>query len=88
MSQGRLHQALATYHQALQVASESSERGERTPLAIGLVFGGLAQLYREWNNLDLATEHAFKALELGELGGPKDNLLLGYLTLSGWPGIV
>ena len=82
VSQGRLHQAVATYHQALQVASEGSERGAPTSLSAGLAHGGLAQLYREWNNLDLATEHALKAIELGELGGPKDNLLLGYLTLG------
>ncbi len=72
VSQGRLHQGFETYEQALQVSTARQERGAATPLAVGLVYAGLAQIHREWNDLDMAAEYALKAIELGEFGGHLD----------------
>ena len=82
LSEGKLHQAAETYQQALQVITERENRGEAIPLAIGMVYAGLSLIWLEWNDLGQATELAFKAIELGELGGPMDNLMQGYLALA------
>ena len=82
ISQGHLHQAAEIYQQASQVTTERENRGESIPLAIGMVYAGLSLIWLEWNNLGKATELAFKAIELGELGGPMDNFMQGYLALA------
>ena len=82
VDQGNLHEAVETYQRALRVATEWETRGEALPLAVGMAYGGLSQIYREWNDLAKATELALKAIELGELGGPMDNLMRGYLALA------
>lgn len=77
VSQGNLHQAAETYQQALQVITERETRGEFIPLAIGIVYAGLSLIWLEWNDLGKATELAFKAIELGELGGPHGQFYAG-----------
>ena len=47
-----------------------------------MVYAGLSLIWLEWNDLGQATELAFKAIELGELGGPMDNFMQGYLALA------
>ena len=80
--QGNLYQAAETYQQALQVVIERESRGESIPLTVGMVYAGLSLIWLEWNDLGKATELAFKAIELGELGGPMDNFMRGYLALA------
>jgi LuxR family maltose regulon positive regulatory protein len=82
LSQGRLHQAAETYQQALQVATERVKRGEPASSAVGMAYAGLAALQYEWNDLDIATQHTLKAIELGKLAGLADNLLSGYIVLA------
>ena len=82
VSQGHPHQAADTYQEALRVVTQQETQGESIPLAVGMVYAGLSLIRLEWNDLGQATELAFKAIELGELGGPMDNFMLGYLALA------
>jgi LuxR family maltose regulon positive regulatory protein len=61
MRQGQLHQAAATYRQALKAATGA--QGERAPIA-GQALVGLGELHREWNDLDAATRYLTEGIEL------------------------
>ncbi len=56
---GKLHEAEAMYRQALELAAEL---GEALPVA-GLVYLGLGDLYREWNDLEAATSFLDQGIE-------------------------
>jgi LuxR family maltose regulon positive regulatory protein len=78
MLQGQLHEARRLYEQALELAFD--KRGRMLPIA-GAAKIGLAELLREWNDLEAATEHLTEGLELtrqwGEIG-----TLDGYIALA------
>jgi LuxR family maltose regulon positive regulatory protein len=63
MRQGRLHQAAATYRRALDIATDA--QGERLPIA-GAALVGLAELSREWGDLDRATQYLLEGIRLSE----------------------
>ena len=70
MAQGRLREAMSTYEQALQLATEHS--------AIQLwgaadMHVGMSELHLERNDLDAATQHLLRSQELGELAGLRHN---------------
>ena len=61
--QGQLQEAMATYRQALDLATN----GEGTLLPVaGLAFIGMGELLREWNDLASATQHLEQGIELAQ----------------------
>src|SRR5829696_315827 len=66
ITQGRLREAMRTYQRALQLAAEQDASGLR---GTADMHTGMADLYREWNELDAATQHLTTARELGEGAG-------------------
>lgn len=70
ITQGRLHDALRTYQQGLQLATEQG-----TPVLRGTadMYVGMAEIERERNNLSLARQHLLRSKELGDLAGLPKN---------------
>jgi LuxR family transcriptional regulator, maltose regulon positive regulatory protein len=66
LAQGRLHEALHTYEGGLQLAAE---HGTPTMRGTADMHVGLAELHREWGELDVATQHLRRAEEQGEHTG-------------------
>jgi LuxR family maltose regulon positive regulatory protein len=71
--QGRLHDAMHTYEQSLQLGT-----AQHTPGALGSrpvlrgtadMYVGMSELEREHNDLDVAREHLLRSKELGEHTG-------------------
>jgi LuxR family transcriptional regulator, maltose regulon positive regulatory protein len=63
IAQGRLHEALRTYEQALQLAAEQDGPVLRGTADMHV---GISGLYREWNELHVAMQHLVTSQELGE----------------------
>ncbi len=70
-ARGRLHEAAATYAQALQFAAS---QGEPLPVGAADLYRGLSELAREWGNLESAAQHLLTAQNLSEQA-----------ALTGWP---
>jgi LuxR family transcriptional regulator, maltose regulon positive regulatory protein len=70
IAQGRLHNAMRTYEQALQLAME---RGTPTLRGTADMYVGMSELHREHNDLHTATQHLLRSQELGELAGFPQN---------------
>ena len=70
IAQGRLHEAMRTYEQALQLATEQG-----TPVLRGTadMYVGMSELHREHNDLHAATQHLLRSKELGEHTGFPQN---------------
>jgi ATP/maltotriose-dependent transcriptional regulator MalT len=70
IAQGRLHEAMRTYEQALQLAAEQG-----APLLRGTadMYVGMSELHRERNDLHAATQHLLSSQELGERTGIPEN---------------
>jgi|SRR5579872_459996 len=68
--QGRLHDAMRIYEQALQLAAAQGE-----PILRGTadMYVGRSELYREWNDLDAAAQLLQRSKELGALAGLPQN---------------
>jgi ATP/maltotriose-dependent transcriptional regulator MalT len=66
IAQGRLHEAMTTYEQALQWAMAPG-----APVLQGAadIYVGMSDLLREHNDLNAATQHLLKSQALGELAG-------------------
>jgi LuxR family maltose regulon positive regulatory protein len=66
IAQGRLHEALRTYEQAVQLAT-----GQGAPVLRGTadMYVGLGELHRERNDLDAALQHLLRSQEQGEHTG-------------------
>lgn len=79
--QGRLHQARATYAQAEQAMPVA--QGQPLSVIHPVYYSGLADLFREWNQLDLAQEHLKRgfALTATTLSIDADAMMLSYATL-------
>lgn len=77
--QGELHEAARTFAEVLRLAGD--EAGESYLLA-GETWAHLAELHREWNDLDQAHACALRELALVEQAGNVTALLAGYLTLA------
>ena len=69
-AQGRLHQALRICEKALQVAMNQGE-----PVLPGTadLYVGMSDLYREWGDMDAATQHLRQGEKLGERARLPDN---------------
>ncbi len=70
IAQGRLHEAMHTYEHALQLAAEQGETALR---GTADVYVGMSGLYREYNDLNVATQHLLRSRELGEFAGLPQN---------------
>lgn len=70
MTQGRLHDAMRTYQQALQMSNE-----QETPVLRGTadIYVGMGEIERIRNNLSAATQHLLKSKELGQFAGLPKN---------------
>src|SRR5918998_5750352 len=62
IAQGRLHEAVRTYEQSLQVATEQGEPVWGT----AHLYVGLSELHRERGDLEAAKQHLLRSKELGE----------------------
>ena len=77
-AQGRLHEAVRTYEQSLQLATEQGE----------LVWGtadlyvGLSELHRERDDLEAATQHLLRSKELGEHAGLPETRHRWYVAMA------
>src|ERR671917_2485302 len=70
IAQGRLHEAMRTYEQGLQLATA---QGEPVLRGAADMYVGLSELYRERNDLDAAKQHLLRNEELGEFAGLPQN---------------
>jgi LuxR family maltose regulon positive regulatory protein len=81
IAQGRLHEAMRTYEQALQLATEQG-----TPaLAVrgtADTYVGMSVLKREHNDLGAATQHLLRSQELGELTGLPQNRYRWHVAMA------
>ncbi|MEM7126430.1 MAG: LuxR C-terminal-related transcriptional regulator [Chloroflexota bacterium] len=70
VAQGRLKEAVRIYTQSLQLAAKQDEP---LPLATADLYRGLSEIYREWDELETATQHLQRSKELGKLAAtPSD----------------
>jgi LuxR family maltose regulon positive regulatory protein len=69
IAQGRLHQAISTYEQALQIAAA---QGESMLQGMADLYLGLSDLYFEQGHLEIAKQHLLKGEALGEQAGLPD----------------
>ncbi len=66
ITQGRLHDAMTIYRDALRVAGEYGPPAVRGTADL---YAGMSDLYREWSDLDAARQHLATSLDLGEMVG-------------------
>ncbi|MBI5035176.1 MAG: helix-turn-helix transcriptional regulator [Chloroflexi bacterium] len=62
--QGRLREARAIYHQAIELVAQ-----QKHPVFVGVERSGMGQLYCEWNDLATAIGYVQDGLQLAETGG-------------------
>ena len=70
IAQGRLHEAMRTYEQALQLGTERTQALRGT----ADIYVGMSELECEHNNLSATTQHLRRSKDLGELAGFPQNL--------------
>lgn len=74
-TEGHLHQAAETYRQVIQIGSS---QGDQVITGISMAYTFLSELYYEWNDLDVAEQHAREALQLGQHWGYAPTLSHSY----------
>ena len=72
IAQGRLHDAMRTYEQALQLAMEHGTPGFAVRGTADM-YVGMSELLRERNDLHAATQHLLRSKEMGEHTGFPEN---------------
>lgn len=70
LTQGRLREAQSNYERGLQLATQPGRPALRGAADTHV---GLSDIYRERNELDIATQHLLNSQELGELNGLPKN---------------
>ena len=70
IAQGRLREAMRTYEQALQLATEQGDPAMR---GTADMYVGMSELHRERNDLHAATQHLLRSKEQGEHTGFPQN---------------
>jgi LuxR family transcriptional regulator, maltose regulon positive regulatory protein len=70
IAQGRLHEAMTTYERALRWATEPGAPVQR---GAADMYVGMSDLYREYNDLKIATQHLLTSQALGEHAGLQQN---------------
>jgi LuxR family maltose regulon positive regulatory protein len=79
MTQGRLREAMSIYERGLQLATPPGVPPLRGAADMHV---GLSELYRERNDLQAATQHLLKSLELGEFNGLPKNPYRWRVTMA------
>jgi LuxR family maltose regulon positive regulatory protein len=80
---GQLRQAAAYHRQVLQFSTKRDKQGKETTLPIaGLGHIGLAEILREWNDLEKAKEHLTTGIQLGERGQQFSIVQIGSIILA------
>jgi LuxR family maltose regulon positive regulatory protein len=72
IAQGRLHDAMRTYEQALQLAAEHGTPGFAVRGRADM-YVGMSEILRERNDLHAATQHLLRSKEMGEHTGFPEN---------------
>jgi LuxR family maltose regulon positive regulatory protein len=73
IAQGRLREAMRTYEQALQLATEQTAQGAPVLRGTADLYVGISELERERNDLNAATQHLLRSKELGgHIGLPQN----------------
>jgi LuxR family transcriptional regulator, maltose regulon positive regulatory protein len=70
IAQGRLREAMRTYEHALQLAAE---HGDPVLRGTADMYVGMSELYREYDDLEAATQHLLRSKEQGEHTGFPQN---------------
>ena len=78
IAQGRLHEAVRTYEQSLQVATEQGEPVWGT----ANLYVGLSELHRERGDLEAAKQHLLRSKELGEHVGLPETRYRWYVAMA------
>jgi LuxR family maltose regulon positive regulatory protein len=76
---GRLHHAAQICHDALQLAAERGTPGLAMP---GALHVGLAEVLREWNDLEAGRREALAGIEYGQQGRSLGVQVCGYTRLG------
>jgi len=76
---GRLHHAAQICHDALQLAAERGTPGLAMP---GALHVGLAEVLREWNDLEAGMREALAGIEYGQQGRSLGVQVCGYTRLG------
>jgi LuxR family transcriptional regulator, maltose regulon positive regulatory protein len=79
ITQGRLHEAMSTYEQAVQRAAGP---GEIVMRGTADIYVGLSELHREHNDLHTAREFLRRSKELGVLAGLPQNPYRWYVAMA------
>lgn len=79
IAQGRLRQAMRTYERGLQLATEQGEPALR---GTADMYVGMSQLYREHNDLHVATQHLLRSKEQGEHTGFPQNRYRWHVAMA------
>jgi LuxR family transcriptional regulator, maltose regulon positive regulatory protein len=79
IGQGRLREAMRIYERALQLAAE---QGEPIPRGTADLYVDMSELYREQNELQVATQHLLKSQELGEHNGVPQHHSRRYVAMA------
>jgi LuxR family maltose regulon positive regulatory protein len=79
IAQGRLHEAMRTYEQALQLATA---QGEPLPRGTADMYVGMSELARERDDLPAATQHLLRSTELGEHTGFPQNRYRWHVAMA------
>jgi len=77
--QGRLHQALETYKEAVQLTYSKTEK--KLPHA-SCASVSMGNIYREWNQLDAALRHSKEGIEIGLPSKMVDAVATGYAVIA------
>ena len=73
IAQGRLREAMRIYERGLQLATAQTAQGAPVLRGAADMHVGMSGLYREYNDLNAATQHLLKSKELGEHNGFPQN---------------
>jgi len=79
ITQGCLREAMRTYEQALQLATE---QGAIVPRGTADMYVGLSELHREHNDLHAATQHLLRSKDLGEHAGFPQNRYRWFVAMA------
>jgi LuxR family maltose regulon positive regulatory protein len=79
VTRGRLREAHRIYREGLGLVEKP---GKPAPPGVGYAYVGLADVLREWNELESAADYAERGVALCKLIGQAEILMPGYVTLA------
>jgi LuxR family maltose regulon positive regulatory protein len=85
VEQANLQGAAQLHQQALQWVKTWGQKQHQPTLQLpnsGLAYLGLAEIHREWHDLETAYQHAAIALDLGKQWSIRDTIQVAYVTLA------